>query len=78
MVEMDSYTFEYIYISSTIIVHLTLWNTYQTELNLTHFYTKPNFLLALWKDFTKLFQKQLEVLKKYVLVKLCRKEIYRP
>ena len=78
MVEMDSYTFEYIYISSTIIVHPTLWNTYQTELNLTHFYTKPNFLLALWKDFTKLFQKQLEVLKKYVLVKLCRKEIYRP
>ena len=36
----------------------------KTELNLTHFYTNPNFLLALWKDVAELSQKQLEVLKK--------------
>ena len=33
-------------------------------LNLTHFYTNPNFLLALWRDLAELSQKQLEVLKK--------------
>ena len=35
-----------------------------TELNIVHFYTNPNFLLDIWKDLIELFQKQLEVLKK--------------
>ena len=35
-----------------------------TELNMTHFYTNPNFLLALWIDLAEMFQEQLEVLKK--------------
>ena len=48
------------------------------ELNLTHFNTNPKILLALWKDLADLFHKQLEVLKKYFLVKLCDKEIYGP
>ena len=34
------------------------------ELNITHFYTRPNFLLALWKDLAKLNQKQVEILEK--------------
>ena len=46
------------------------------ELNLTHFYTNLNLLLALWTDLYELFQKQLEVLKNDFLVKLCRKEIF--
>ena len=50
----------------------------KTELNLTHFYTNPNFILALWKDLAELNQKQLEVLKKYFWVKLCGKEIFGP
>ena len=33
-----------------------------TELNITHFYTIPNFLFAIWKDLAELFQKQLVVL----------------
>ena len=40
------------------------WSGWQRELNLRHFYTNPNFLLALMKDLAELFQKQLEVLKK--------------
>ena len=46
------------------------------ELNITHFYTHPNFLLDLCKDFVDLFQKELEVLKKYFLVKLYGKEVF--
>ena len=34
------------------------------ELNLTHFYKNPDFLLSLWEDLAEIFQKQLEVLKK--------------
>ena len=33
----------------------------KTELNLTHFYTKPNFLLDPWKGLAELNKKQLEV-----------------
>ena len=36
----------------------------KTVLNLMHFYTNPNLLLAPWKDLVELNQKQLEVLKK--------------
>ena len=50
----------------------------KTELNLTHFYRNLMFLLALRKDLAELNQKQLEVLKKYFLVKLCGKEIFGP
>ena len=32
--------------------------------NLTHFNTNPNFVLALWKDLADTNQKQLKVLKK--------------
>ena len=39
----------------------------KTELILTYFYTKPNFVLALWKDLVKLNQKQAEILKKETL-----------
>ena len=35
-----------------------------TELNIKNFYTNPEFLLDLWKYFSELFQKKLEVLKK--------------
>ena len=35
-----------------------------TELNITHFYTNPNFLFCIWKDLAELFQKQLVVLEK--------------
>ena len=37
-----------------------------TELNLTCFYRNPDFLLALWKDFAELNQKQLKVLKNVI------------
>ena len=47
------------------------------ELNLTYFYTNPNFLLALWEDLYGLFQKQLEVLKNKS-VKFCGKYIFGP
>ena len=50
----------------------------KTELNITHFYTNPKFLLSLWKDLAEMNLKQLEVLKKNVLVKLCGKEIFCP
>ena len=50
----------------------------KTELNLTHFYTTPNFLLDLWKYLAELNQKQVELLKKYFLMMLCGKEIYSP
>ena len=49
----------------------------KTELNLTHFYTKPKFLLAIWKYLVELFQKQLEVLKQrffswsYAAINIC-------
>ena len=33
------------------------------ELNLMHFYTNPNFLLALWKNLAELNQKQVKLLK---------------
>ena len=36
----------------------------KTELNLTHFYTKHQRLLALWKDLAKLNQKQVKSLEK--------------
>ena len=36
------------------------------ELNLTHSYTNPNFLLALWKDLAELFEKHFEVLTKSI------------
>ena len=48
------------------------------EINMTHFYTKINFLLALWKDLAKLNLKQIKALKKYLMVKLCGKEIFTP
>ena len=35
----------------------------KTELNITHFYTDDNFLLALWKDLVKMNLKNVEVLK---------------
>ena len=41
-----------------------------TEINLTHFYTKHKFLLAPWKDPTELNPKQRSLLKRYFLVKL--------
>ena len=50
----------------------------KTELNLTHFYTNPNYFLALWEDLDNLNLKQLEILGKYVLVKLCGKEKIGP
>ena len=43
----------------------------KTELNLTHFYTNPNFILALCKDLDDINQKQREFLKRYFLMKLC-------
>ena len=43
-----------------------------TELNLTHFYTNPNFLLDIWKYIAELFQKQLEVLKKVLFGEVMR------
>ena len=39
----------------------------KTELNITHFYTNPKFLLALWKDLTEPNQKKVGLLKKTVL-----------
>ena len=56
----------------------TMGHLSNTELNLTHFNTNPNFLLDLWKDIAELIQKQVKNLKKYFLVELCGKEIYPP
>ena len=36
----------------------------KTDLNLTQFYTNPNFSLALWKYISELLHKQLEFLNK--------------
>ena len=46
------------------------------ELNLTHFYTNPNFILALWKDLTELNQKQLRVLKIVLFGEVMWENIY--
>ena len=56
----------------------TMGHLSNTELNLKHFNTNPNFLLDLWKDIAELIQKQVKNLKKYFLVELCGKEIYPP
>ena len=50
----------------------TIGHFSKTELNLTHFHTNPNFLLALWKDLAELLQKQTEVLKKSIFGELMR------
>ena len=44
----------------------------KTELNLSHFYTNPNLLLALWKDLAELNQKQLEILKNVLFGEVMR------
>ena len=36
------------------------------KLNITHFYTNNNFLLALWIDLAEMFQEQLEVKNKEI------------
>ena len=43
-----------------------------TELNITHFYTNTNFLLALWIDLAEMFQEQHEVLKKNIFGEVMR------
>ena len=45
----------------------------KTELNPTHFYTNPNFLLGIWKISPRWIRKNLNF-----LVKLCGKEIFGP
>ena len=59
------------YTAPYAMVHLS-----KKELNLTHFYTIPDFLLTLWKDLAELTLEKLEVLKKKLLMKLCAKEIF--
>ena len=53
------------------MVHLS-----KKELNLTHFYTIPDFLLTLWKDLAELTLEKLEVLKKKTFDEvMCKRDI---
>ena len=45
------------------------------ELNLTHFYTNPNFLLALWKDLTELNPRQCWSFEKVLFGKVMGEQI---
>ena len=52
---------------------------WKTNLNLRHFDTNPNLLLALWKGLAELKKETSRTFgKKYFLDKLCGKEIYWP
>ena len=48
------------------IADLTLGTGRHNVINSNAFYTNTNFLLALWKDLTELFQKQVGLLKKSI------------